>query len=70
VAESGSVGWPRVLAAAAIVVVVVLGAALVTGLLPTDLQRIVFHSPLLIGVLIVGTAVVLWRVALGRPGAR
>ena len=47
-------------------VVVVLGAAFLTGVLPEPLQRVVFHTPLAIAVLIVGTGWVLWRVA--RPG--
>jgi high-affinity Fe2+/Pb2+ permease len=64
------VGWPQVLVLAGLVVAVVLGAALLTGLLPTELQRFVFHSPLLILVLIGGTAVVLWRVARHDPGTR
>jgi hypothetical protein len=40
----------------------------VTSLLPEDLQRVVFHSPIAIVVLVGGTILVLWRVALGaRP---
>ena len=42
-----------------------LGAAFVTSLLPADAQEIVFKTPLLIVVLIVGTAVALWQIA--RP---
>jgi uncharacterized membrane protein len=49
------------------VVAVVVGAALLTGLLPTPIQRAIFHGPVLIGVLIIGTAWLLWRVAHGRP---
>jgi hypothetical protein len=59
-------GWPQVALVAASVVVVVLGAALLTGFLPDDLQRAIFHGPVLIGVLIVGTAWVLWRISRGR----
>jgi hypothetical protein len=51
------------------VVAVVLGAAALTGLLPTEVQRLVFHTPFAIGVLVAGTALVLWRVALRRPPA-
>jgi hypothetical protein len=47
-------------------VAVVLGAAAITGFLPDQLQRFVFHTPLAIAVLIVGTAWVLYRIA--RPG--
>jgi len=63
-------GWWRagrdVVLVAVLVVAVVLGAAAVTGVLPEPLQRLVFHTPLAIAVLIVGTGWVLFRVA--RPG--
>lgn len=62
-----SPGWREVLLVSAGVVALVLGAAIVTGLLPTDLQRIVFHEPVLIGLLAVGTIVVLLGVAGRRP---
>jgi hypothetical protein len=62
--EAGrSPGWREVLLVSAAVVVVVLGAAVLTGILPTSAQRVVFHEPLLIGILIIGTVVVLWGVA-------
>ena len=62
------VGWRAVAILAAAIVVTVLGAAVVTSFLPDGLQAIVFHSPLLIIVLVTGTALVLWRVSLGgRP---
>jgi FtsH-binding integral membrane protein len=70
VAEERQIGLFAVLAVAALVVAGVLGAALVTGLLPPELQRIVFHSPALIVVLLAGTTVVLWRVARHGPGTR
>lgn len=60
-------GWREVLIVAAVAVAVVLGAAILTAVLPTDLQRLVFHTPLLIGILIVGTGFVLWRLATRRP---
>ncbi len=60
-------GWREVLLVSAVVVAVVLGAAALTGILPIELQRLVFHTPLAILVLIVGTVLVLWRVALRRP---
>lgn len=60
-------GWPQVAIVAAGVVGVVIGAAVLTGLLPTAIQQAIFHGPVLIGVLIVGTAWLLWRVAHGRP---
>jgi hypothetical protein len=63
-------GWRRagrdVVLVAVLVVAVVLGAAAVTGVLPEPLQRIVFHTPLAIAVLLVGTGWVLLRIA--RPG--
>jgi hypothetical protein len=58
-------GWREVLLVAGAVVVIVLGAAILTSVLPTDLQGLVFHSPLLIVILIVGTAWLLWRIARG-----
>ncbi|NJD27861.1 MAG: hypothetical protein FIA92_06140 [Chloroflexi bacterium] len=57
------VGWREVLIVAAAAVGVVLGAAILTSVLPLDLQRVIFHTPLLIGILIAVTALVLWRVA-------
>ena len=45
-----------------LVIGVVLGAAGVTALLPRDAQGVVFHTPLLIAVLLGGTAIVLWRI--------
>ena len=58
-------GWREVLLVAVAAVGVVLGAAIVTSILPTDVQGIVFHGPLVILVLIVGTAWLLWRIARG-----
>lgn len=60
-------GWGQVMVVAAVVVLVVLGAAAATSLLPTDAQRLIFRGPLMIGVLIVGTAWLLWRISRGRP---
>ena len=60
-------GWRDVLVVAAVAVAVVLGAAILTSVLPTDAQRFIFHTPLLIAVLIVGTGLVLWRIAARRP---
>ena len=62
-------GWGQVLVVAALVVLAVLGAAAGTSLLPTEVQRVIFHGPVLIVVLIVGTAWLLWRIARGRPAA-
>ena len=60
-------GWPQVALVAAGVVVVVVGAAVLTGILPAPLQRAIYDGPVLIGILIVGTAWLLWRIAHGRP---
>ena len=62
-------GLREVLILALAVVAVVLGLAAATSLLPAELQRVVFDTPLLIGVLIVGTGWWLWRVvaAPARP---
>lgn len=72
-AEPGRVGrqpgWREVLVVAAIAVAVVLGLAILTSLLPTDVQQVVFHTPLLIVVLIVGTGLLLWRISRG-PATR
>ena len=65
--RSSAAGWRQVLIVAAVAVAVVLGAAILTAVLPTDAQRVIFHTPLLIGVLILGTGLVLWRLAVRRP---
>ena len=62
-----AVGWREVIIVAAVAVAGVLGAAILTSVLPTDAQRVIFHTPLLIGVLILGTGVVLWRLAARKP---
>ena len=56
-----------VVVVAVLAVAVVLGAAILTSVLPVDAQRVVFHSPLLILVLLVGTGGLLWRIATRRP---
>ncbi len=61
-APSRQPGVREVLLVAAIVVVAVLAAAALTAVLPKDAQAVVFHTPLLIAVLVIGTAVVLWRI--------
>ena len=60
-------GWGDVMVVAAAVVLVVLGAAALTSVLPTEVQRLIFHGPVLIAVLIGGTAWLLWRISRGRP---
>jgi FtsH-binding integral membrane protein len=64
-----SVGLRDVLVLAAACVAVVLGAAVLTSFLPADAQGVVFRTPLLIVVLIAGTAVALWRIARPRREA-
>jgi FtsH-binding integral membrane protein len=61
------IGLRDVLVAAGLAVVLVLGAAVITSLLPAEGQAIVFKTPLLIVVLLVGTAAALWRIARPRP---
>ena len=58
-------GWREVLLVSLAVVAVVLGAAVATSLLPSGVQETIFHRPVLILVLIVGTGWLLWRIA--RP---
>ena len=66
-AERADVGWREVVLVSVAVVGVVLGLAVGTSLLPTDVQRVVFRTPLLITVLIVGTAIVLIRLVRRPP---
>ena len=61
-------GWREVLMVAGAAVAVVLGAAILTSVLPTGLQEVVFHTPLTIIVLIVGTGWLLWRISRHPPG--
>lgn len=62
VAPSRQPGLREVLLVAAIVVVVVLAADLLTSLLPPQVRDLIVHTPLAIVVLVLGTAVVLWRI--------
>ena len=62
-----TIGLREVLLVAGLTVAVVLGAAIATSLLPKELQEIVFRTPLLIVVLIGGTAALLWGIARPRP---
>ena len=61
-------GWREVLLLAGAAVVIVLGAAVLTSILPTGLQELVFHTPLAIIVLIGGTGWLLWRISRRPPG--
>jgi hypothetical protein len=67
VAERSQPGLRQVVMVAALAVAVVLGAAVITNLLPAGAQAVVYDAPLAIAVLIGGTAFVLWRVATRRP---
>lgn len=60
--SSAEPGLRDVLLLAGAATAAVLGAALLTALLPPGAQSIVFGTPLLIVVLVVGTAFVLWRI--------
>jgi hypothetical protein len=60
-------GLPQVVLVAAAVVAVVLGAAFLTSLLPDGIQAAIFQGPVLIIVLIGGTAWLLWRISRPRP---
>ena len=60
-------GIREVLLVGAAVLLTVLVAAGVTALLPREGQALVFDTPLIIVVLIAGTAIVLWRI-LRPPG--
>jgi uncharacterized membrane protein len=62
-------GWREVVLVAAAVVVVVLGAAFATSLMPASVQEIVFHTPVAIAVLVGGTGWLLWRISRRGPGA-
>ncbi|HEY7132043.1 MAG TPA: hypothetical protein VH440_07310 [Candidatus Limnocylindrales bacterium] len=64
-----SPGLREALVIGGLTVVVVLAAAVITFLLPPDARDVVFRTPLLILVLIVGTAGVLWRITRPGPGA-
>ncbi len=63
-------GWREVLGVAVCVVALVLGLAVVTSLLPTQVQELVFHTPLLIVILIAGTGYWLWHVSRRRSEGR
>jgi uncharacterized membrane protein YbhN (UPF0104 family) len=65
-----SPGLREALLVGGLTVLVVLLAAVVTFLLPPELGNLVFQTPLLIVVLIVGTAAVLVRLTRPGTGAR
>ena len=65
---SAGPGWREVLLLVGSVVAVVVGAAILTGLLPPPVRDLVVRTPLTILVLVVGTAWLLWRIARRGPG--
>jgi hypothetical protein len=65
-----SPGLREALLVGGLTVVVVLLAAVATFLLPPEIGDVVFQTPLLIVVLIVGTAFVLLRITRPGPGTR
>jgi uncharacterized membrane protein len=67
VAEGRQPGIGRVVLVAGAIVAVVLGAAVMTGFLPAEVRGAIVHGPVLIAVLLVGTAWLLWRISHGRP---
>lgn len=60
-------GWLEVLTVAGAVVVVVLGAAALTGFLSGPIRDAILNGPVMIAVLILGTGWLLWRISRGRP---
>ncbi len=62
-------GWRAVLLVATAVVAVVLGAAVLTSFQPESIQSTIFHAPVLIVVLIIGTGWLLWRISRGQASA-
>ena len=61
-----SPGLREALLVGELVVVIVLLAGVVTYLLPGDARDLILRTPVLILVLLAGTAAVLWRIS--RPG--
>ncbi len=65
-AHGRTTGFREALLVGALVVVIVLLAGVVTYLLPGDARDLILRTPVLILVLLGGTAAVLWRIS--RPG--
>ncbi len=59
----GQPGWREVVLLAGAAVAVVLGAAIATSFMPDGVQQLIFHTPLAIAVLVVGTGWLLWRIS-------
>lgn len=65
-AEGRQVGWREVLIVAALAVALVLGLDVITTNQP-DLKAAISRFPVLIVVMLVGTAALLWRISAHRP---
>jgi hypothetical protein len=66
VAELRAIGWREVLVVAVVAVAVVLLIDVVTSVVPA-LKDVVTRTPLLIGLMVLATAWLLWRIARPRP---
>jgi len=66
VADARQIGWREVLIVAAVAVGLVLGLDVITTAVP-GLMGIVGGTPLVVGILLVGTTWLLWRIASSRP---
>jgi len=60
-------GWREVVIVGVVVVGSVLGLAVLTSVLPVELQDVVFRTPLAIALLVVGTVGLLARLARRGP---
>ena len=65
-ADARQVGWREVLIVAAVAVAIILAIDVVTTKVPA-LQDFVTRTPLVVIVLVAGTAWLLWRIASRRP---
>ena len=65
-AEVRQVGWREVLVVAAVAVAIILAIDVITTKVPA-LQDFVTRTPLVVIVLVAGTAWLLWRIASRRP---
>jgi anti-sigma-K factor RskA len=65
--DARAFGWREAILVGAIVAGVVLGLAIGTSLLPADAQRLIFRTPLLIVILVTGSAIVLLRLVRRPP---
>ncbi|TME80869.1 MAG: hypothetical protein E6I45_09440 [Chloroflexi bacterium] len=66
-AEARTATLRDVLLVAAAVVIVVLGLSVVTGVIPGVGKDLVFQTPVVIAVLVLGTALMLYRVSRRPP---